>query len=805
MGRLKNSVLLKGLMMLALFVTVAGLASIKAEAKGISDLKTLVGTGNVDTGTKNVFIRNAATVDGYDLEGYRVVIQAENVTFKNCTNVDAIVVQKSNCTISNNTITASSANSAYCGIQLTSVSNCKVTKNTISNVAGIASIYMDGCTTVTVSDNTITNSDHYGIAVNNDNSSIIKNNKVTNSANMPGITKTLHGDGILVDNNSNKTEVTGNTIDTVKSPFADWGNGLIVARSKDVKVTSNTIKNAHNHGIQVTYKAQNITLTGNTVTASGYQGVSVSRGSSANMDGNTVSGNVGNGIVYDGNETSYGMVSGTIANNICESNTEDGMYFRLSNVNVTSNKINKNGSSGIRVDNGCTTVIKSNIIADNVNNIGVCLMVDSVNTLDSNKIYLSTRKNGGYTGVAAYNSSKLTLTNNRIVNYGTSAVYTDVNTTVNATNNKVSVEGTTTFEQNAYAFMSNNRNVTYYHLIVNSITASSVAGQIYYDGYEAGAVVNKTEYPTTSSNGGKFTVSSFPAQSGADKVIIYTKDSAGNTIYVNAPKAFLIGGEKTPAQRTQIDNFVVQLYNVCLDRTPDASGIKYWGDILANDEQTGSEVAFGFVFSNEFKAKNYCNDDYLKHLYKAFMGREADEGGLNYWKEQMAQGMNREEVFNNFVGSGEFKGICDGFGIETGNGVAVPEYGTVPTNKCAQCGAEDDVTKFVKRMYEKVLDRPAEAGGLSFHCNNLWTHTKSGKEVAADFVFSPEFVGKGYDESTYLDYLYIAFMGRAADTSGKNYWLGKMSAGMSRQEVFDSFATSPEFQGICRSYGIKPF
>lgn len=785
------------------------LHSHQSRAQGVADMKTAFAGKNItfDDANKFIAVREALTIDGYDCGGYTIQLISKNVTIKNCTNIESIYNPSStDCSgsvISKNSITGTGKGRN--GVQLTSTSNVKIAGNTITNTSGNGAIYLSGCTGITVENNTITNSDHYGITVLGDNSSIIQSNKVTNSANAANLTKELHGDGILVDQNCNNTEITANTIDTVKSKFDDWGNGLIIARSKDIKVANNIVKNAHNHGIQVTYKAQNITLSGNTVTTSGYQGVSISRGSSANMDGNTVSGNTGNGIVYDGNETGYGIVSGTLSNNICDSNTEDGMYFKLSNVTVSGNKIRKNGSSGIRVDNGCTTNIKSNTIGDNANNIGVCLMQDSNNTLDSNKIYLSARKSGT-TGVALYNTAKLTLVNNKIANYGSSAVYTAPTTTVvKASNNKVSVEGTTTFEQNAFAFMSSNTSTSYYHLIVNNITASSVSGQVYYLGHEVGAVVNNTEYKTTSGNGGLFTVSNFPAQSGADKVIVFARDASGNTVYVNAPKSFLIGGDKTPEQRAMIDNFAKQLYSVCLNREPDASGIKYWGDILANDEQTGSEVAYGFVFSNEFKSKNYCNDDYLKHLYKAFMGRDADTDGLNYWKGKMAAGMNREEVFNNFVGSEEFKGICASYGIETGDGVNVPDYGTVPTGPCSACGTEDDVTKFVKRMYEKVLDRAAEPGGLSFHSNNLWTHTKSGKEVAADFVFSEEFINKGYDNSKYLDYLYIAFMGRAADEGGKNHWLNQMANGMTREEVFDSFATSEEFQGICRSYGIKPF
>lgn len=699
----KKKLIVDGLLVIVAAFIVAGVMTIKAEAKGIAELKTLLASDPlaVDTTGKCVTVRNSVTIDGYDLQGYKIQINAANVTIKNCTNVLSIDVPPgyfgSGAVISNNTITVIGNN----GIGLIGVSNAKVTGNTISDSAGTgnASIYLDNCVSAVVEGNTITNSDHYGITVIHDDSSVIKNNVIKNSANGT-LSKALHGDGILVNENCNRTEIIGNTIDTVKSGFADWGNGLIVAKSSNVKVNNNIIVNAGNHGIQVTYQAQNITLSGNTVTNSGYQGVSVSRGASVNMENNTVSNNVGNGIVYDGNETSYGIVKGNISNNICKSNTGFGLYFMNCNVTVTGNKIETNTNCGIGVDAGCTTIIKSNTITDNGNIIGVSLTQNSVNTVEANKISLSSVNPEGI-GIAIYNSASATINNNTIVNYGNRMIYDAPGTSVTQSNNK------------------------------------------------------------------DFGV--------------------------------------TPEQRAAIESFAERLYSVCLDRGSDIGGINYWSDELESGAKTGSEAAYGFVFSDEFVAKNYCNTCFLEHLYNAFMGRPSDSDGMNYWLDYMNAGHTREDVFNCFVGSEEFLGICDSYGINVGVGINLPEYGTVPTGPCSSCGAEDGVTAFVKRMYVKVLDRPAEEGGLSYHTGNLWAHTKSGKEVAGEFIFSEEFESKNYDNSTYLEYLYVAFMGRPSDVGGKNHWLNQMENDMSRRDVFNSFASSEEFQGICKSYGIKPF
>lgn len=54
--------------------------------------------------------------------------------------------------------------------------------------------------------------------------------------------------------------------------------------------------------------------------------------------------------------------------------------------------------------------------------------------------------------------------------------------------------------------------------------------------------------------------------------------------------------------------------------------------------------------------------NYIKGLYQELFGREADEGGLAYWLEQMAAGMSEEDVRQGFMNSAEYKklkGITD--------------------------------------------------------------------------------------------------------------------------------------------------
>ncbi|MDD4851155.1 MAG: DUF4214 domain-containing protein, partial [Gemmiger sp.] len=113
-------------------------------------------------------------------------------------------------------------------------------------------------------------------------------------------------------------------------------------------------------------------------------------------------------------------------------------------------------------------------------------------------------------------------------------------------------------------------------------------------------------------------------------------------------------------------DFVDRLYKTCLDRTPDPAGRADWVAQLRDGRNTGAGVALGFIFSDEFKRHNYNNGDYVEHLYLAFLGRPSDPAGKADWVGRLNGGQTRESIFQGFVGSNEFSGLCAQYGIIRG-------------------------------------------------------------------------------------------------------------------------------------------
>ena len=240
-----------------------------------------------------------------------------------------------------------------------------------------------------------------------------------------------------------------------------------------------------------------------------------------------------------------------------------------------------------------------------------------------------------------------------------------------------------------------------------------------------------------------------------------------------------------------VNDFVTRLYDICIGRKPDANGLADWTGKLKNGKATGVSVAFGFIFSPEFQGKGYSNDEYVEIMYKAFFGRKSDPGGKADWLSKMNNGMSREDLFFGFANSKEFFNLCGSYGITAGCYIKGKDY-----NKVAQ------INLFVNRLYSIVLGRSCDQGGMQDWSNQLASGKISGIEAARGFFFSQEYVNQKKLYSAYISDLYKAFLGRSPSKDEQQSWLHEMVFGATKEHVFNGFALSNEFRGICSSYGI---
>lgn len=840
------------LMPLFVFALVVGVFSLKAEAapKTAADAAHDIDGVSLD-GSTVVIDKAGVVVNGYDLNGYSVFVNAKNVTIQNCSNIkdinlysgnsdmtvtgntiigpatNGITVHSNGCKISNNIITGTND----FGIYLDNVSNCEVKNNTITGNEGMSSLVALSCNQCNIIENTISNSRHYGIMVISDTNSVIKENVINNSVKDISLATTAkHGDGILLDDNNRNgkgckgTQVINNKVDRVGSLAPHYGNGIIVGHDcQNVVLKGNEVSNAGWYGIQITYWAQNITLEGNKVYNSGSDGINISRDSYANLTGNTFYSNNGYGIVYDGHENNASRVrvKGTANGNECYSNALSGIYITDADVTLSGNSVHNNNLDGIDVAGSSTTQITSNTVKDNVSVTGISLQGTSNNTLTSNWIYKSSPDLNA-TGIIVESNAKANMKSNSIANYGKSAILAGPDTTISMEKNQASIARKEGFQNIVFLIHSNgNLNNSLYS---REITTTYVKGQTHVLGYKSGAVVNGSVFSTTSKDLGDSLVNiyvSFPAQSNTNNVVLFTADDKDNAICINAPADFhlSLGGDPE-----QVKAFVKRFYKEVMGREGDEGGIQYWTDSLLAGERTGADVAKEFALSKEFEGKNLNHDQFVRIMYKAFFNREPDAGGYQLWMEWLNNGRSRKSVIAEFINSDEFRTLCSNYGITPGQiEDDTPEQNTpqpnnnppspeTPPLKLDASGVDDaKLDGYVERLYEKVLGRGSDPSGKAYWKQVIKDgHDGNGKQFDAaiaareGFFDADEYTSKNKSNEDFLTDVYHAFFNREPDAEGYNYWLNRMyNENYPKQKVIDEgFGHSDEFIDLLESYGF---
>ena len=144
-------------------------------------------------------------------------------------------------------------------------------------------------------------------------------------------------------------------------------------------------------------------------------------------------------------------------------------------------------------------------------------------------------------------------------------------------------------------------------------------------------------------------------------------------------------------------------------------GTREFGDKLSGSDASesffgrgGNDAIFGDGFDPTYAMDEAAS---VYRLYQATLDRAPDITGFSNWSGQLAGGRALDAVINGFVDSAEFQ---------------------------ATYGALDD-TAFVELLYQNVLDREADAGGLRVWTQQLAAGT-SRAEVVRGFSQSAEFV-----------------------------------------------------------------
>jgi hypothetical protein len=206
--------------------------------------------------------------------------------------------------------------------------------------------------------------------------------------------------------------------------------------------------------------------------------------------------------------------------------------------------------------------------------------------------------------------------------------------------------------------------------------------------------------------------------------------------------------------------FVMQIYRDFLGREGDASGINFWVTEIAAGRQSRVSMADTFFNSAEFQGSLAP----VARLYFATYLRVPDYDGLQFWAGQFAGGRSLTSIGEVFVTAAEFNA----------------RYGALNNRD------------FIDRLYQNVLGRNADAGGIDF-----WTAQLNGGvtrgAMLTSFSESAEYVRR-INNGVFVNAMYVAFLRRSADQGGFDFWRGELDRGRSGRDLISTFVVSAEYR-----------
>ena len=445
----------------------------------------------------NVLIKDNTLVTNGD--GIRLIASTANVTIDNnalnSSNYYGIVLSSSRANITSNTITSTDSTA----ILLSSSDDCVITDNTVS--ANTANGYSGG------------------IGLSNSNDNNISSNTVT-------ATQTS-GAGISLSTTSNSNTIFNNTID------CSGGNGISISGSSNNGILNNTVKNRDNSGLVLADSDYN-TVQYNDLIDNGFAGVAITGGGSHNIiTQNDILSNDCGGYQYGGVSTLDSSTNNSISDNTISSNAINGIYVASAGNFFSNNTIASNTDNGIAIvtdDNtysnntitigggygfyitfgqydNCIhqnntvngeniyyycntttqTVAVEPLTATHVSNVGKISLIKCSNfEIKDNTLSNNTYIDGGIpSGIFLYNSSDITISNNTISdNYAGIYFYNSSYNTINFTNRiNTSENSGIYFNISNYNNIINNNlalnticGINFTHSDHNNITSSNITG-----------------------------------------------------------------------------------------------------------------------------------------------------------------------------------------------------------------------------------------------------------------------------------------------------------------------------------------
>ena len=206
-----------------------------------------------------------------------------------------------------------------------------------------------------------------------------------------------------------------------------------------------------------------------------------------------------------------------------------------------------------------------------------------------------------------------------------------------------------------------------------------------------------------------------------------------------------------PPAGVENQTYVSNLYLTLLDRQPDTQGLNYYSGLLDAGGVSREEIV------REITAGSEYHRDVVEEMYRTYLHRDADPGGLSTYMSFLGNGGSIETLREILLSSKEY---YVGRGGSTNDG-------------------------YLAALYQDVFGRAPDAVGLAGYQKLLTTGFSRGA-VARAFIISQE------GSQDRVQQIYQSLLVRPAESGGLEAYSAILMHGGSEDQIVVALAGSPE-------------
>jgi hypothetical protein len=159
----------------------------------------------------------------------------------------------------------------------------------------------------------------------------------------------------------------------------------------------------------------------------------------------------------------------------------------------------------------------------------------------------------------------------------------------------------------------------------------------------------RDDYTVQESEGGQLVVEAVAVEGDVD-----TLDNVEKLTFSDGSLIFDLDSNNA--------DFAYRIYAAAYGRTPDEAGLRFWTGVLDErgegppDVDDKEFIASFFLTADEFidvYGENSTDEEYINGLYLNVLKREADQGGYDFWLNQLESGQGRDDLLIFFTDSDE--------------------------------------------------------------------------------------------------------------------------------------------------------